>query len=338
MKNAAYKNAPMEILGTVIKPGTHHQLNLTIARLYTATKVEIPVIIERSKIAGPTVLITAGIHGDEINGVEIVRQLIAKKINKPARGTIICIPIINVFGFLDMARYFPDGKDLNRVFPGHKNGSLASQFAYNFVQHILPHADLCLDFHTGGASRSNAPQIRVHSKDDALLDLAKVFNAPFTIFSKNIPKSYRSTCAKMKIPMLLYEGGKSQSNDKTIAQEGVEGTQRVLEHLSMLRAIFVVPPAYTPTVLIQESRWIRSKYSGMLHLEIALGSRVEKGTPLAIITDPYGRMRRMVKAPHNGYIINVNQAPIIYQGDALFNCASEVPIAPTPIEPTSNDY
>ena len=141
------------ILNEHVALGESKTIDFSIAKLYTSTKVEIPIIIERSKIPGPTVLITAAIHGDEINGVEIVRQLIARKLNKPKRGTIICIPILNVFGFLNGNRFFPDGRDLNRVFPGTKSGSLASRVAYHFTKKVLPHADYCLDFHTGGASR-----------------------------------------------------------------------------------------------------------------------------------------------------------------------------------------
>jgi len=153
------KNNLLNILDKEILPGTSTTINFNVAKLYTSTKVEIPIIVERSNNPGPVILITAGVHGDEINGVEVVRQIIAKKINKPAKGSIICIPVLNVFGFLNMDRFFPDGRDLNRVFPGHKNGSLASRFAYQFINQILPVADFCLDFHTGGASRFNAAHV-----------------------------------------------------------------------------------------------------------------------------------------------------------------------------------
>lgn len=164
----------LEILGEKIKLGESKTVDFNIAKLYTSTNISIPIIIERSLIPGPTVLITAAIHGDEINGVEIVRQLIARKINRPKRGSIICIPILNVFGFLNTNRVFPDGRDLNRAFPGTKRGSLASRVAYYFTTQVLLHADYCLDFHTGGASRFNAPQIRITPGDENLLKLAKV--------------------------------------------------------------------------------------------------------------------------------------------------------------------
>lgn len=309
-------------MGEHIGLGQSKTLNFSIAKLYTSTKVDIPVIIERSKIPGPTVLITAGIHGDEINGVEIVRQIIARKINKPKVGTIICIPILNVFGFLNGDRAFPDGRDLNRVFPGTKTGSLASRVAYNFTKKILPHADYCFDFHTGGASRFNAAQIRVTPNNTDLLHLAKVFNAPFTLFSGNIDKSYRATCAKMNIPILLFEGGKSLDSNKYIAKEGVDGVMRMLNHLDMLSPKHPFPEPQSKTVIIKKSRWLRAQKSGLLHVKIDCNKHVEKGEFLATITDPYGQMRFKVLAPNEGYIINVNQSPIVNQGDAIFHIST----------------
>lgn len=310
------------ILNERIALGESRTVDFSIAKLYTSTKVEIPIIIERSKIPGPTILITAAIHGDEINGVEIVRQLIARKMNKPKRGTIICIPILNVFGFLNGDRSFPDGRDLNRVFPGTKSGSLASRVAYHFTKKILPHADYCLDFHTGGASRFNAAQIRIKPGDEKLLELAKVFNAPFTVFSNNLDKSYRNTCQKMGIPILLFEGGKSQDSNKYIAKEGVEGIMRVLKHLDMLGTRHVAPVASTKSVIIEKSKWIRAFRSGLLHVKIDCNKHVEKGEFLATITDPYGKMRFKVTSPNEGYIINVNQSPIVNQGDAIFHIST----------------
>ena len=309
----------LQILGAAIAPGTGQTVNFNMANLYTSTKVTIPVIVERAAKPGPTVLITAGIHGDEVNGVEIVRQIIAKGINKPLCGTTICIPILNVFGFLSMQRYFPDGKDLNRVFPGTKMGSLASRFAYQFTSEILIHADLCMDFHAGGSGRFNAAQIRIRPEDYELKHLADIFNAPFTLISKNIERSYRSICAKKQIKTLLFEGGKSQDNNKEIAKQGVVGIMRILKFYNMLDAAFEIPQEQPPTVYIQKSSWIRAKYSGLLHIKIPIGKKVEKGEILATITDPYGQMRHTVKSPLAGYIINVNEFPLVYQGDAIFH-------------------
>lgn len=316
------KQNVLEILGKKIPPGKGAVINLNMAKLYTTTSVEVPVIIERSKKPGPVVLLTAGIHGDEINGVEIVRQIISKNINKPVKGTIICIPVVNVFGFLNMAREFPDGRDLNRVFPGTKNGSLASRFAYQFVKKILPVADFCLDFHTGGASRFNAAQLRVLKGDEKSMKFARIFNAPFTIYSKTIGKSYRETCYKLGKMVLLFEGGKSLDSNKEIAQYGVDGAMRILNHLGMLKPRFTSSEAHGESIIIENSSWMRAKYSGLLHVKIPCGKHVEKGEYIATITDPYGKFRHKVNAPHTGYIINVNESPIVYQGDAIFHISN----------------
>ncbi|TDN95143.1 hypothetical protein DET49_10226 [Salegentibacter sp. 24] len=312
----------LEILGEKVKPGKSATINFNMAKLYTTTSVEVPVIIERSKKPGPVVLITAGIHGDEINGVEIVRQIISKGINKPQKGTVICIPVVNIFGFLNLRREFPDGRDLNRMFPGTKHGSLASRFAFQFVKKILPLANFCLDFHTGGASRFNAPQIRVKRGDEQSLKYARIFSAPFTIHSKTITKSYRETCAKKGIPVLLFEGGKSMDSNRDIAKHGVEGAMRILSFLEMLNPKFEYPDAITETVVIENTNWMRAKYSGLLHIKIPCGKHVEKGEYIGTITDPYGKFRHKVKAINTGYVININESPIVYQGDAIFHISA----------------
>jgi Predicted deacylase len=291
------QNNKLIILGHTIKMGESKTIDFSIAKLYTSTKVEIPIIIERALIPGPTILMTAGIHGDEINGVEIVRQIIAKKINKPKKGTIICIPILNIFGFLNADRAFPDGRDLNRVFPGTKTGSLASRVAYHLTKKILPHIDYCLDFHTGGASRFNASQVRIRPNDDVLLNFAKIFSAPFTVYSSNIDRSYRTTCAKMDIPILLFEGGKSLSSDKHIVKTGVDGVMRLLKYLDMLSDKFTAPEIISETILVEKSKWIRAQKSGLLHVKIDCNKLVLKDEFLATITDSYGTMRFKVRAP-----------------------------------------
>ncbi|MBC5862124.1 succinylglutamate desuccinylase/aspartoacylase family protein [Flavobacterium turcicum] len=312
------------LFGESIAPGENKTINVEIARLHTTTKLNIPIIVRRSKIPGPVVLFSAGIHGDEINGVEIVRQLIHKKINKPKIGTIICIPIINVYGFVNKSREFPDGRDLNRVFPGSKSGSLASRFAFHILTEILPLVHYAVDFHAGGASRFNAPQIRIAPNNPDLKILADVFDAPFTLYSRNITGSFRSSSEKMNVKMLLFEGGKSLDINKSIATEGVNGAIRLLAYLDMLGPKHRVIPQKSPTIYIDKSGWIRAKCSGLLQDFDTVGTFVKKGTILATITDPYGKFERKVKAPNDGYIINANHAPIVYEGDAIYHLSNVV--------------
>lgn len=313
---------PIVLFGESINPGESKTINVEIARLHTTTKLNIPIMVRRSKFEGPVVLFSAGIHGDEINGVEIVRQLIHKKINKPKRGTIICIPIINVYGFVNKSREFPDGRDLNRVFPGSKTGSLASRFAFHILAEIMPLVEYAVDFHAGGASRFNAPQIRIAQSNPELKILADVFNAPFTLYSKNISGSFRSSSEKMNVKMLLFEGGKSLDINNDIADEGINGAKRLLKHLDMLDLKHTAVQQKSNTIYIEKSGWIRAKCSGLLHDFNTIGKFVKKGTILATITDPYGKFERKVKAPNDGYVINANHSPIVYEGDAIYHMSN----------------
>ncbi|MFT5848271.1 succinylglutamate desuccinylase/aspartoacylase family protein [Psychroserpens sp.] len=314
----------LEILGEKIALGKSATVTFEVAKLHTRNTLDVPIIIERSKKPGPTILITAGIHGDEINGVEIIRQIIAKGINKPKKGTIICVPVINVFGFLNMNRLFPDGRDLNRVFPGSANGSLASRVAHFVMSEIVPHVDFVMDFHTGGADRFNAAQIRIVENDPRLKELAHVFGAPFIYYSQNLNKSFRNACSKVGVPMLLFEGGKSFNIHDNITNTGVNGAKRVLHHLGMLNSKFKVSQPKTEAIIIEDSKWVRAKFSGMFRPTVAINSYIEKDTVIGNITDPYGSFNHFVKAPNAGYIFNVNESPIIYQGDAIFHISTAI--------------
>ena len=319
-----HEQKTITILKETILPGESKTINMEIAKLHTMTKLKIPIIVERSKFHGPTILLTAGLHGDEINGVEIVRQLIVQKINKPKTGTIICIPVINVFGFVNQTREFPDKRDLNRVFPGSKNGSLASRFAYYLLKEIIPHIDYAIDFHAGGASRFNAAQVRIVPDNSELKALSDIFHAPFGLYSKNIVGTFRNSCDKLGVKMLLFEGGKSIDINEEITQQGIEGTKRVLNHFGMLNVRKKIITPENKTIYIEKSSWIRAKYSGMFHGYTQIGSYVEKGQIVATISDPYGKIEHKVKSPNSGYVINVNDAPIVYQGDAIYHISNSL--------------
>ncbi|WP_372949603.1 succinylglutamate desuccinylase/aspartoacylase family protein [Mariniphaga sp.] len=308
------------ILGEEIIPGRKKYLNLDIARLHTYTKLEVPVVVERAKTDGPVLLLTAGIHGNELNGVEIVRELLAKKYTRPHAGMVISIPTVNIFGFINQTREFPDGKDLNRAFPGSQKGSLASIFAHHLMNEILPHVDYCIDFHTGGARRFNSSQIRVSKGNEELLQLAKVFNPRFIVYATQRDKSFREAASKNGKKVMLFEGGKSHDFNQRITNRGVFGTMRVMQHLGMrdfsaeIQANGIQPP-----VIIKESTWIRARQGGLFRFFVKDGSKVEKGQVMGTISDPYGKYEFKVKIPHSGYIIGLNHAPVVYKGDALLH-------------------
>lgn len=318
------KAREITLFGELIPPGTSREMNLSFAKLHSNTAVEVPIFVERSLDDGPTVLFTAGIHGDEVNGIEIVRQLVSKGINKPKRGMTICIPIVNIFGFIQKAREFPDGRDLNRSFPGSRTGSLAARMAHKIMTHLIPHVDYVLDFHTGGSSRFNAPHIRIEKGSSELTDLAKVFNAPFILQSKNLKKSFRNACRKEGVTMLLFEGGKSNYIDNVVSNTGVNGSKRILNHLGMLRSKFKVSSPKKGSVIISNSVWIRAHASGMFKPAVKVGTRVNHLDVIGHITDPYGKVHHWIKATNEGYVFNVNESPLVYQGDALFHISTKI--------------
>lgn len=318
-------NNSIEVLGKAISQGKGIQINLDIAKLHTRTKIEVPIIIERAKEPGPTILITGGIHGDEINGVEIVRQIVAKGYHKPEKGMVICIPVVNIFGFLNQTRQFPDGRDLNRVFPGSKTGSLASIFAHHLMTEIVPLADYCLDFHTGGANRFNAPQVRINEGDEESLELAKIFGASFIMKSKRREKSYRDSAIKIGKKVLLFEGGKSLDIDKKVTKVGVKGALNIMHNLGVrdFSKELASKAKITEPTIVESSKWIRARYSGMFRSSAVLGKFYSKGEVIGSISDPFGFFEKAVKAPVNGYVFCVNKAPIVNKGDAVIHMSME---------------
>ncbi|WP_372768297.1 succinylglutamate desuccinylase/aspartoacylase family protein [Lutibacter sp.] len=313
------------ILHQKIKLGETVQINMDIARLNTRSKIEVPIIVSRGKAEGPCLLLIGGIHGDETNGVEIVRQIVAGGLNKPEVGTVICIPLLNVFGFLNQKREFPDGRDLNRMFPGSNTGSLASRFAFNLMSKVIPKVDYCIDYHTGGAQRFNYSQVRIDRSDEETLKLAKIFGSPYIVYSKSKEKTFRKSMADLGKKVLLFEGGKSLNLDKIVTKVGVQGAINVMHYLGMRDFSSNISKINTviPPIIIQSSNWVRAKHSGMYRSYISAGQKVEKGVKLGSISDPFGDFESVFKCTQEGYILNSNHAPVVNQGDALLHIGFE---------------
>lgn len=316
-----YSGEKFVILGREIKRGEGALLEMDVAKLHTRNSLQIPVIVERGKKDGPVLLLMGGVHGDETNGVAIVRDIIRKKYNIPEAGIVICIPVLNVFGYLNQDRKFPDGRDLNRMFPGTAKGSLAAQFAFKFTKEIVPLVDYVLDFHTGGAYRYNYPNIRCVVTDPKQLEMAKVFGAPFIVHSSYIPKSIRQTFHKRGKTIIVFEGGKSLELDETVIDYGVQGALKVMRHLGMHKG--KVKKSLEP-VIVQKSRWLRAPYSGIFESQVKNGSEIKKGAIMGRISDPFGEFEKNLVAPFDGHIFGMNTAPILYKGDAIFHVSLEV--------------
>ncbi len=309
----------MKILGEYIKRGKNTFVKLKAASLYTQTEIEIPVLIERSKLDGPTLLLLGGIHGDEINGMEIVRRLIFDQKTKPEHGTIICIPIVNVMAFLNLERKFADGRDLNRSFPGNKNGSLAAQVAFSISHEIIPIVDYVVDLHTGGEDKFNFPQIRYDVAHPDNLKLAEKFNAPITFLQNKAPVgSLRRVLNGKNIPVIVFEGGKSREIDDDVVNTGVKGVLNVMDYLK-IRQSAAGNSKESETTFISESRWIRAKHSGMFQPMVKNVTGVVKNQLLGYINGPFAQFQKKVVSPVSGFIICLNRSPVVYKGDALFH-------------------
>lgn len=314
----------LSILGTEILPGKSYQLTMDIARLSTRSKVEVPIIVERAKEDGPTILLLAGIHGDEVNGIEIVRQIVSKGYNKPEKGTIICVPVLNVFGFINETREFPDGRDLNRMFPGSAKGSLPSRFAYHFFKEVASHVDYCIDFHTGGGKRFNYAHIRIEGSSERNNELAKVFGTKFIMYAKQRDHSFRDAMSKKGKTVLLFEGGKAMHLDRIVTNEGIQGALRVMHYLGFRDFSNQIQPITNPPIIIKSTSWIRAKYSGMYRSYVKVGEHVTKNTELGSISDPFGLFEKKFNSTkQQGYVLNVNHTPVVLQGDALMNIGYE---------------
>ena len=312
-----FKNEIVEIRGNKVGLDESKLIKIPIDRLPTGTIIEIPVYIFNGKEAGPTVLLQGGLHGDEVNSIELIRRMLIDKSYKIYKGCVIVVPLLNVFGFLDLSRGI-HGKDVNRSFPGSRRGSLASRMAYYLMKELVKNVDFGIDFHTGGEQRCNYPQVRYTPDDLNAKKLAKIFNAPFTLSSKLIPKSFRNECFKHQIPMLVFEGGESLRLHKLSIKRGIHGTLNILRYFDMISEDVKIPKMKKSIELTQR-KWIRAKIAGLFSSVVKNGSKVEKGQILGHIMDTYGETNFKVKAPYDGYIIAVNNFPIINMGDAVFH-------------------
>jgi len=309
------------ILNQKIEPGENTLVKMNVGRLPSDTRISINAHVFRSGRPGPTVLISAGVHGDEINGIEIVRSSVYEGIfDNLFRGTVIAIPLVNVYGFINFSRDVSDGKDVNRSFPGSLKGSLAAQVARTLTKYVLPSVDIGLDFHTGGGSLYNHPQIRYSKKGADNLDLAKKFGPPYIIQKPLISKSLRKVGHDMGIPILVFEAGESLRLDGYAIETGKNGMLRLLHNLGMLED---APSISFPQIHITKSSWLRADHSGLFMWTKRSGSFVKTGEPIGFYRDRDGTKQRRVYARKTGYVVGHNNAPVVNQGDALFHIGYE---------------
>ncbi|KPK12745.1 MAG: succinylglutamate desuccinylase [Acidithiobacillales bacterium SG8_45] len=314
-------NNLLTINGTTFQPDTRTTIDLPAGRLYTHTPMTVPVHVVTGKKSGPRLFISAAIHGDEINGVEIIRRVLKLPALKRLMGTLIAVPIVNVHGLINHSRYLPDRRDLNRSFPGSEKGSLAARLANTFMREIVEKSTHGIDLHTGAMHRSNLPQIRANLDDKETDRLARAFQVPVIISSTLRDGSLREAAAECGIPMLLYEAGEALRFDEVSIRAGVKGIINVMRALEMLPPSRSTPRKQLEPVVARSSAWVRAPGSGILRAMVPLGARVKKDTLLGVVADPFGAREVNIMAPVNGIIIGKTQLPLVNEGNALYHIA-----------------
>lgn len=308
-----------EIAGETIAPGELRRLDLPVARLPTQTQLSLPITIANGVEPGAGLWLSAAIHGDEINGVEMIRQVLEQIDPQKLRGTLIAVPIVNVFGFIEQSRYLPDRRDLNRCFPGSVNGSLASRLAHLFMQEIVKHSTHGIDLHTASDHRTNLPQIRANLEDEETYRCAQAFGAPLIMHANIRDGSLRQAATKLGIPVLLYEAGEALRFDTEAIRVGVAGILRVMAKLEMYEPNFPCEPV--TSVEVKQSKWVRAARSGILRLAVQLGEKVDKKQVLGTIADAFGDNSVQVRASYQGLVIGHTQNPLVNQGDGIVHLA-----------------
>lgn len=314
------KNSPLTIAGQTILPGERKIIMLPMPELYDCTPLSMPVHVIHGKTPGPALCVTAAIHGDEVNGIEIVRRLLKKSLLKKISGTLIAIPIVNIYGFLYQDRYLMDRRDLNRCFPGSSKGSLAGRLAHMITTQIISKATHVIDLHAGSQHRTNLPQIRADLDSPETKELAEAFNVPVILHAALRDGSLRQYAADKSIPILLYESGESLRFDEFSIRSGVNGIINVMKTLNMTPAI-KHPPKKHSSALARSSYWVRAPNSGLLRPYKALGKKVEQGELLAKIGTPTSTEEHNLLSPISGIIIGKSNFPFVHEGAALFHIA-----------------
>jgi predicted deacylase len=313
--------ASFELADVRIGPGSRNQIDVPVARLYTHAPLHIPVEVVHGRQSGPVLLVCGGIHGDEINGVEIVRRLLRSKQLQGLRGTLIAAPIVNVFGFVQHSRYLPDRRDLNRCFPGSESGSLGGRIAALFRQQIVDQATHIIDLHTGAIHRTNLPQIRAQlTQGEETQRMADAFGAPVILNAELREGSLRHYAQNRGIPVLTYEAGEALRFDEWAIAPGVRGVLRVMRRLGMLSGE-QRRRRPQPAEVANGSSWARAPIDGILRPRVRLGARVARGEVLGKVADPFGNTEGAVKAIADGIVIGMSRLPLANEGEALFHIA-----------------
>jgi predicted deacylase len=320
---ANFDNLPIEIGGVYINPGERRRLEIPVARLATGTWLSLPIMVVNGARPGPTTWISAAVHGDEVNGVEIIGGVLERIETRDLGGCLVAVPIVNVFGFNAQSRYLPDRRDLNRSFPGLERGSLAARLAYLFMQEVVLKCQYGIDLHTGSNHRTNLPQIRANLHDAETRRLAEAFAAPVIMHAGPIEGSLRKAATDAGIRTIVYEAGEPLRFDDAAIRLGRDGVERVLGMLGMC----ATPPENLGphSALVAKTTWVRAVNSGILRLDATIGDKVTARQQLGMIADAFGEDAAPLLAPEDGLIIGHTNNPLVQQGEAIVHLATMAP-------------
>ncbi|MCB0307963.1 MAG: succinylglutamate desuccinylase/aspartoacylase family protein [Bdellovibrionales bacterium] len=304
------------ISGVLIEPGQVREIHLPISETPNARSTILPITVVRGVEEGPCIFLTAAVHGDELNGIAILKSLMIKIKPEKLRGALIIVPIVNMLGFLGESRYLSDRRDLNRMFPGTPTGNMAQRIAYKFFHEVIRHADAGIDFHTGAENRENFPHVRGDLKNIQVRKYAKAFGCRIIIDQKGLKGTLRYAATERKIPTIVFEGGTANTFQRPIVQTGVRGTIRFLRNLGMLREKrrFSRKRSLPFQIVAKKALWVRADRGGLLELKVHPGELLYRGDPVAIISNPLGRDVHGISAPMTGLVIGVTTSPLVSPG------------------------
>ncbi len=314
------KRPGFEIGGQLISPGTRRTVDLPVSALSDHTPVNMSAHVIQGKTEGPVFFVSAGVHGDEVIGIEIVRRLLKSPALRGLRGTLIVVPIVNSFGFINRSRYLPDRRDLNRSFPGNEGGSLAARLAHLFLKEIVSRSDVGIDLHSAAVHRINYPQVRVSPDDPKARRMADVFGAPIIMESPVRQGSLRHSARELGKTVLLYEAGEGLRFDEVSVRAGQAGILRVMKSLDMVSGRGVAPAKALPQ-FCPSSKWLRAPMGGLFRSLKSDGEPVRKNDVLGVVSDPFGEEETEVEAPFDGIIVGRAVLPVVNEGDAIFHLA-----------------
>lgn len=316
------KNTNLQICNETIHPGENLSLALPIPELFSCAPLYMPIKVIHGKKAGPCLLVTAAMHGNELNGTEIINRLLNSSSLKRLRGTLIAVPVLNVYGLINRSRYLPGGIELDRCFPGIPTGTHGSRMAHLFTSEIFNKADLCIDLQTGGLNCTNLPQIYITPNDEHSKGLAKVFNAPVLSNTACEKGMLRTHAAEKNKPFLTYEAGEAMRFDQHAIKVGVKGILNVMRKIGMLPETSHKKDTPLKSFFAEKNIWVRASTSGISHTKHKLGQHVKKGEVLCTISDPFGATdSEIITSPEEGIIVGKNNLPLTHEGEGLFQLA-----------------